>query len=162
MPLDNSPLAPTDFDFIIGDWAVKHQRLKERLNDSDEWEEFNGLTCTTKTLGGFGNLEDNLIEYPSGDSRAIAIRSYNSNTKQWSIWWLDGRDPSTLGIPVVGAFQDGIGTFLASDTLEGTPIVVRFIWDATPLDPTWEQAFSLDQGSTWETNWRMTFTRSRD
>jgi hypothetical protein len=162
MPLENSPLAPTDFDFIIGDWAVKHQRLKERFAGSDEWEEFDGLSSTTKTLGGFGNLEDNLLRYPSGDSRAIALRSYNGDTKRWSIWWLDGRNPSTLDTPVEGAFQDGIGTFLASDTLDGRPIGVRFIWDATQQEPTWEQAFSPDQGSTWETNWRMTFTAIRN
>ena len=57
-----------------------------------------------------------------------------------------------------GAFRDGIGTFVAADVLNGAPIRVRFIWDATGARPTWEQAFSNDEGATWETNWRMTFT----
>jgi hypothetical protein len=25
----------------------------------------------------------------------------------------------------------------------------------------WEQAFSVDRGETWETNWTMSFTRAR-
>jgi hypothetical protein len=37
---------------------------------------------------------------------------------------------------------------------------VRFTWSgaATPT-PRWEQAFSGDEGATWETNWIMDFTR---
>ena len=157
MPLPRSAHAPNDFDFIIGDWVVKHERLRERFTGSDVWDEFDGLSSTSKILGGFGNLEDNLLRYPAGDSRAVALRSYNPETGQWSIWWLDGRNPSSLDTPVTGAFENGIGTFLATDTLDGIPIVVRFIWDSTREDPTWEQAFSTDDGSTWETNWRMRF-----
>lgn len=158
MPIDRSSQAPNDFDFMMGDWVVKHQRLRERFQDSDEWEEFDGLSSTFKILGGYGNLEDNLLKYPAGDSRAVAVRAYDADTEEWSIWWLDGCNPSTLDTPVTGAFENGIGTFVASDTLDGTPIMVRFIWDSTQKEPTWEQAFSKDQGSTWETNWRMKFT----
>lgn len=43
--------APKDFDFIIGDWDVKHRRLKNLLNDCDEWVEFDGRSSTIKTLG---------------------------------------------------------------------------------------------------------------
>ena len=46
--------APKDFDFIIGDWSVKHRRLKDSLNGSDEWVEFEGSSSTRKTMGGFG------------------------------------------------------------------------------------------------------------
>jgi hypothetical protein len=33
-----------DFDFLVGQWQVRHRRLKERLADSHEWVEFEG-TC---------------------------------------------------------------------------------------------------------------------
>lgn len=158
MPLDTLPQAPTDFDFIIGDWSVAHQRLAERLVGSDEWELFEGLSSTSKTLGGFGNVEDNLLQYPAGNARAVALRSFDTASGEWSIWWLDGRNPTALDTPVRGSFENGIGTFLATVTLDGTPIVVRFIWDSTRARPTWEQAFSNDGGETWETNWRMEFT----
>ena len=36
----------------------------------------------------------------------------------------------------------------------------RFIWTATSRDACrWEQAFSVDGGRAWETNWIMSFTR---
>lgn len=63
MPLDQLAHAPNDFDFIIGDWMVKHERLRERLVGSDEWDRFDGFSSTVKTLGGFGNLEDHLLMY---------------------------------------------------------------------------------------------------
>ena len=34
-----------------------------------------------------------------------------------------------------------------------------FRWDTTGEYPHWEQAFSTDDGDSWETNWTMDFTR---
>lgn len=159
MVLAIAPDAPRDFDFVIGDWTVKHRRLKERLQGCNEWLEFDGESSTRRTLGGFGNLEDNLLHFPEGSFRAVALRSYNQQTKKWSIWWLDGRFPDALDVPVVGEFNAGVGLFFAKDTLNGVPILVRFTWLASdPLQPRWEQAFSADNGVSWETNWTMQFS----
>jgi len=77
-----------------------------------------------------------------------------------SIWWLDARNPSRLDPPVIGGFKDGIGTFVAEDTFNGRPILVRFLWsDITATSCRWEQAFSTDGGETWEVNWVMESTR---
>ncbi|MEB0140137.1 MULTISPECIES: DUF1579 domain-containing protein [unclassified Undibacterium] len=150
---------PGDFDFVIGDWVVKHRRLKERLKGSEEWVEFDGVSSTRKILGGLGNLEDNHLHFPEGSFRAVALRSYNVDTKKWSIWWLDGRFPDSLDVPVVGDFSDGVGVFYASDVLDGVPIKVRFQWNSLASNgPRWEQAFSNDDGVTWETNWTMDFS----
>jgi hypothetical protein len=151
-------MAPNDFDFIIGDWRVKHQRLNARLANCDDWTEFEGLSSTTKILGGFGNLEDNILNFPEGAVRAVAMRSYCQKSGTWSIWWLDGRNPTQLDTPVVGKFSNYIGLFFADDILNGQAIKVRFTWSAIPGDtPRWEQAFSGDAGKTWETNWKMEF-----
>ncbi len=151
--------APSDFDFEIGNWVVKHRKLKERLNNCDEWIEFDGLSCTQKILGGFGNIEDNQLFLPEGQVRAVALRSYNSDTGLWSIWWLDGRNPGRLDVPVVGQFADGVGLFYADDILNDKSIKVRFMWSTpSPNTPRWEQAFSVDEGATWETNWVMDFS----
>ncbi|MEU6202707.1 hypothetical protein ABZ814_03840 [Micromonospora musae] len=62
--------------------------------------------------------------------------------------------------PLVGRFVDGVGTFYADDVDEGRPIRCRFIWsEITATSARWEQAFSIDDGRTWETNWIMEFTR---
>jgi hypothetical protein len=152
--------APTDFDFVIGNWFVKHRRLKERLANCTDWLEFDGEMSTQKILGGFGNIEDNILRLPDQDVRAIALRSYDRNTQSWSIWWLDGRFPGRLDVPVVGNFVDGVGTFFANDTYQEIPITVRFVWRQIDVDLLrWEQAFSADEGASWETNWTMDFRR---
>lgn len=162
MSLPTDPEAPSDFDFIIGDWSVKHSRLKERFANCETWTEFAGRSSTVKILGGFGNLEDNMLDFPGESFRAVAMRSYSSKDKTWSIWWLDGRNPTQLDVPVVGRFENGTGQFLADDVFDGMPIKVRFIWRmARGQAPTWEQAFSADSGRTWETNWRMTFSPAK-
>jgi hypothetical protein len=158
LPLESN--APTDFDFEIGNWSVRHRKLKERLKGSDAWIEFDGLSSTRKILGGFGNLEDNQLFLPDAPLRAVALRSWNAATGLWSIWWLDGRFPDALDTPVVGRFNDGVGVFLADDVLNTLPIKVRFTWSASATDSLrWEQAFSADAGQTWETNWTMVFSR---
>ena len=151
---------PADFDFIIGHWSVDHRRLNERLAGCTEWTAFTGTSTTQKILGGFGNLEDNFLSLPDGPYRAVALRSFDTTTKQWSIWWLDDRDPGKIDTPVVGQFSNGVGTFYANDVLNGKPIKIRFLWSIPEPDrPRWEQAFSADAGQTWETNWTMDFTR---
>ena len=160
MPLAPHVDAPTDFDFIIGDWRVHHRRLNQRLCGNDEWTEFPGQSSTCKILGGFGNVEDNLLDFPEGPVRAAAFRSFDPVTRTWSIWWLDGRAPHRLDVPVVGSFVDGVGVFFAADVLDGRPIKVRFTWRPNPGgNPRWDQAFSADNGETWETNWTMEFVR---
>jgi hypothetical protein len=150
-----------DFDFFIGAWRVHHQRLKDRLVGCQQWEHFEGCTRVQKMLDGHANVDDNLLHLPSGDYRALTLRSFDAATGQWTIWWLDGRYPGRIDVPVVGSFSKGIGCFYANDMLNGQAICVRFVW--TPCSelglPRWEQAFSGDGGQTWETNWVMDFQR---
>jgi hypothetical protein len=147
---------PPDFDFEFGQWTVHHRRLKQRLAGSDDWDTFAGTSETRPILGGLGNVED----FPGGAYRAIALRSFDPVANAWAIWWLDGRNPHHLDVPVVGGFVDGIGQFFADDMFDGRPIKVRFLWLDTALAcPRWEQAFSADGGTNWETNWTMRFER---
>jgi hypothetical protein len=150
----------TDFDFFHGNWTVRHRRLTERLRGSDVWEEFDGTCTAMPILGGFGNVDDNVLDLPGGAYRAVTLRSFDAASGLWAIWWLDGRHPHTLDVPVSGRFEGNTGTFLADDTLEGNAIKVRFLWrhDA-PGHCRWEQAFSGDGGESWETNWVMDFAR---
>ncbi|WP_202840996.1 hypothetical protein [Luteimonas saliphila] len=152
---------PQDFNFAVGDWRVKHRRLRDRLAGCTDWVEFDGEMSTRKVLGGYGNVEDNVLHLPEGTYRALALRSFDPRERRWSIWWLDGRAPGRIDVPVVGTFENGVGTFFADDTFNGVPIRVRFHWFAAdPSRPRWEQAFSSDGGATWETNWTMDFVRA--
>lgn len=150
-----------DFDFFFGSWRVHHRRLRERLTGCAEWVEFGGTVTTQPLLGGAGNVDDNVLDLPGGAYRAATLRAYDAVKHCWSIWWLDGRQPGKLDVPVEGGFVDGTGTFYAEDTLNGRPIRVRFCWLRTSTTtPRWEQAFSPDAGQSWETNWTMDFFRS--
>ena len=150
-----------DWDWLVGHWTVRHRRLKARLAGSTEWEEFAGTSATWLTLGGLGTVDDNVLELPGGTYRAVGVRAFDAKAGQWLIWWLDARNPTQLDPPVRGGFKDGVGTFVGDDTLRGRPIQVRFQWSRiTPTSAHWEQAFSPDGGATWETNWRMEFTRA--
>ena len=150
-----------DFDFLAGEWRVHHRRLKQRLAGSHDWAEFEGTCVTRLLMGGLGNVDDNVIELPEGTYNGVGLRSYDPATAQWTIWWLDGRRASAdLDPPVRGRFDHGVGTFYANDTLRGKPIRVRYTWShITASSAQWEQAYSPDEGKTWETNWEMKFER---
>jgi len=156
--------AGREFDFFFGEWDVRHRRLTARLAGSDDWQDFAGTSSVRPLLGGLGNIDDNLIHLPDGAYRAISLRSHDPSRGQWAIWWLDGRAPHRLDVPMIGSFDGSsggpVGTFFAEDTYKGKPIRVRFLWTRTETpSPRWEQAFSADRGVTWETNWYMDFTR---
>ena len=157
--------SPADFDFALGDWVVRHRCLTQRLAGPEQggadWIEFDGTMSTRPILGGFGNVEDNVLNKPGDEYRAVALRSFDPADGTWAIWWLDGRAPHRLDVPVVGGFVEGIGTFYADDTLDGRAIRVRFVWTRQSEDALrWEQAFSPDGGESWEVNWEMAFTRA--
>jgi hypothetical protein len=159
VPVTNDP--SHDFDFLFGSWNVHHRYLVGRLVGSNEWIEFTGTLRAEPLLGGLGNFDDNTLDKPTGFYRAVTLRSFDPETKRWAIWFLDGRWPHRLDVPVVGKFENRVGTFYANDVNNGKPVKLRFTWDArNPEAPTWEQALSPDDGKSWETNWRMTYVRT--
>jgi len=158
-PMSHDPIH--DFDWLFGSWHVQHRRLKERLMNNAEWVPFDGTCVCQPLMAGAGNVDDNVLNLPEGSYRAVGLRAFNTKTNTWAIWWLDGRDPHSIEVPVQGGFEDGVGTFMADDTLRGKPIKVRFQWSKiTRTSARWEQAFSPDGGQTWEVNWMMEFTRT--
>ncbi len=147
------------FDFLTGDWHVRHRKLGRRLAGSTTWLSFEGTCSARPLLGGLGNVDDNVLEDPTGPYRAASLRCYDRAAQCWSIWWLDAR-AVVVDSPVRGGFVDGVGTFFGDDVFEGRPIVVRFRWSGIGArSARWEQAFSADGGQTWEINWVMDFER---
>jgi hypothetical protein len=149
-----------DFDFLYGRWTVHHRRLDERLVGGTSWTEFDGTCVARPLLGGLGNLDENVLDLPSGPYEAATVRLFDPASEQWSIWWIDARHPD-IATPMRGTFRDGVGTFFCDDTHGGLPIRVRFLWsDITRDAARWEQAFSTDGERTWEVNWVMHFARA--
>ncbi len=142
-----------DFDFLFGTWKLRHRRLNRRLVGETEWTEFDSTCVAHPILGGLGNIDENVLELPSGRYEAVSMRLFDPATNRWRIWWINARHPA-IDAPVEGSFVDGVGTFLADDVHDGIPIRVRFLWsDVSATGARWEQAFSTDGGVTWEVNW---------
>ena len=148
-----------DFDFWIGRWTVRNRVLRERLAGSDEWDEFDATVEARLILDGLGN-EDEFQTDHDGGFTGMSFRFFDPVQKRWSIYWADSRRPGVLDPPVFGGFAGDVGVFEGPDTHAGRPILMRFTWTGvTTSAPRWEQAFSEDDGETWETNWIMDFTR---
>src|SRR5687767_14891266 len=148
-----------DFDFFMGRWNVRNRRLVLRLAGSDEWDEFDSKVAARLLPGGLGNEDVFCTDY-GGGFVGMSFRFYDPSTRRWSIYWADSRRPGLLEPPVTGSFSGDTGIFEGEDTFENRPIRVRFTWSrVTSPRPRWEQAFSDDDGTTWETNWIMDFTR---
>ncbi len=148
-----------DFDFLFGRWSIVNRRLSHPLAGSHDWYQFKATSSEEPILGGLGNIE----RYDAPDApkpiHAVAVRLYNTNNGDWSIYW----SPAGSGgfsIPTTGKFEEGIGSFYDREEFNGRPIVVRYRWTHEgSAKCRWVQAFSPDGGKTWEDNWIMDFTR---
>jgi hypothetical protein len=147
------------FDFEVGKWRVHHRRISA---ETKQWVEFEGTMSHRLILDGTANLEEHVLNSPSGKYVAAALRSYDAKNDEWSIWWLDSRYRSRpLDLAVKGRFENGVGKFYTDYEVDGKPVRGRFIWShITPTSARWEQASSSDGGKTWATNWIMELRRA--
>jgi hypothetical protein len=145
------------FDFLNGTWDVTNRWRTDFLDATSEWEEFPAVSHASRHFDGGANFDE--ITFPTKGFAGLTLRLYDPEGEQWSLYWSSKRT-GTLFPPVVGRFTDGRGEFYGDDTHAGTDIRARFIWsDITEVSARWEQAFSVDGGKTWVTNWIMEFTR---
>jgi len=152
----------TDFDFFAGEWKIHNRKLKTRLNNCTEWEEFDATGEMHKTLNGIGNTDNFLTRFNGKPFEGMTVRLFDPKTRLWSIYWADS-NTGVLDVPVIGSFDNNIGNFFCKDIFNGKEIIMQFIWDKTDIDhPVWSQAFSADNGKTWEWNWYMYFSRQAD
>jgi hypothetical protein len=151
-----------DFDFLIGDWKAHVRRLPDRLNKSNFWVEYDGISNHKKLLDSNANFEE--FDVTSTDKKlrikAQTLRLYNPTSRQWSIYLVD-LDNGTLDVPpVVGGFTGNRGEFFHQEQLKGRTILVRYVWlDISSKSARMEQSFSPDGGKTWEVNWICELSR---
>lgn len=158
--ISSNSSSQNDFDFLVGKWNIHNRKLKSRLSNSKEWIEFDASQEMRKVLTGMGNVENITAMVNDQAYEGMAVRLFNPATKLWSIHWADNISGS-MDRPVVGSFENNIGTFYGKDMFKGTEVILQFKWDITnPEKPVWSQAFSDDLGKTWEWNWYMYFTKS--
>src|SRR5579871_6466756 len=151
-----------DFDFLIGDWKAHVRRLPDRLNNSNVWVVYDGISNHHKLLDSNSNFEE--FEVTSTDKKlhikAQTLRLYNPASHQWSIYLVDV-DNGTLSLPpVIGQFAGNRGEFYDQEDYKGRAILVRYMWlNISPQSARMEQSFSPDGGKTWEVNWICELSR---
>ncbi len=144
-----------DFDWEVGSWTTHVRVLRNPLSGKPpEWAEYRGTSIVRPLLGGRANFVELSVEGSAGKIEGGSLRLYNPQSRQWSINYASLRN-GMLTAPVYGAFDGrGRGTFYGQDMLDGRAILVRFaINRVSSQEARFEQAFSADGGSSWETNW---------
>lgn len=149
-----------DFDFLVGTWNVENRKLVDRLSNSDEWIEFDAVLEMRKTLLGIGNFETFTAEIDGKPFAGEAVRLFDPTTRLWSIYWADSNFGKLDANPVIGSYEGSVGKFYTRDKFGEKEIIVLYQWDKSdPEHPIWSQAFSADEGETWEWNWYMTLSK---
>lgn len=145
-----------DFDFLAGQWTIRHRRLKA----DKTWDEFDGAATCWTILAGTASIEE--LRIPARDFSGMGIRLLDPKTLVWNDYWVNGKDRGLDGTPgLTGVFVDGVGTFTAEDTENGVTTVYRGVWDRiAPASHRWRQGVSRDGGKTWDDNWFMHWTRA--
>jgi hypothetical protein len=148
------------FSFLIGSWKTHYRRLRHPLASDGQWYGCDGTSIVRAFWGGSGNLEDGDVHCPSQYIRGVTLRVFDAGKHQWMLYWGTQKNGLAQGLPQVGRFDErGVGDFFAPDTYGGTPVIVRYRWEVRDGNPHFEQAFSVDRGETWKTNWITDYTR---
>ncbi|WP_327319076.1 hypothetical protein [Streptomyces sp. NBC_01235] len=170
--------SPHDFDFLHGEWEVRHRRRTDFLDPGSDWEEFPSTARCRPLFDGAANIDE--IDMPHLGEKGLTLRLFDRESGRWSLNW-SSSSSGRLFPPVVGRFggpsasdasspsdacvasdegRRDRGEFYGDDTHDGKDVRARFIWSGvSAASARWEQAFSLDGGETWLTNWVMDFRR---
>ena len=157
-PAGSKPSGVGDFDFFVGSWSGRQRKLRKILAGCDDWEELTSTSRCWSLLDGAANLDE--VRFHELGTGGVTLRLFDPAREEWSLYWASSRNGLLAMPPTVGRFTGGIGLFYDDEVFEGRQIRVRYTWSGiTEVTARWEQAFSPDQGQTWETNWIADFTR---
>ena len=159
-PIEGLDKKTDGFDFLVGDWTVANSRMVAPLSGNDEWYETHATARATTLHNGAISVDE--MWYAELGFAGSSIRVFTPADGLWTIHWVNSRT-GNLQAPVVGRWSEDGAEFVATgpDEFEGRPILARYMWHSIgESSATWEQAFSIDDGQTWETNWVMVWTRS--
>jgi len=154
-PRPTGALHERDFDWEIGTWATDVCVLRNPLSgQAPQWAEYRGTSVVRGLLAGRWNFVELSVAGSSGTIEGGSLRLFNPQSRQWSLNFASLKG-GVLTAPVYGAFDSGgRGMFTGTDVLEGRAIMVRFIITRPSANEArFEQAYSIDGGRTWESNW---------
>ncbi len=143
-----------DFDFLSGEWKIRHRRLKDV-----QWSEFEGEATVVPMLGGIASVEE--LRIPSQHFSGMGLRLLDVERRLWADYWVNSKNGVMNPAATMGCFTQGVGIWDAPDVDGGKPIIVRGVWDQITVSSCrWYQAVSRENGKTWEDNWVMQWVRA--
>lgn len=144
-----------DFDFLTGEWIIRHKRLKD--GTKDEWLRFDSSARVHRVLNGLGSIEE--LRKADGSDMGMGVRVWLSGEEKWADHWTSAAN-GVVNPPQKGEFIDGEGVFMSQEDVNGVTWFYRGIWDRImPASCRWHQSVSSDGGQTWQWNWWMEWTR---
>ena len=154
-PATPSPGSPGDFDFLTGEWRIRHRQPKP---GGDGWIEFDGEATVRGLLAGVASVEE--LRIPVRDFSGLGLRLLDAERRTWSDFWVNAKSGELAGPGVVGSFEGGAGIFVSEDDEDVGKVLVAGIWDRIePGACRWRQAVSRDDGATWTQLWLMDWER---
>jgi hypothetical protein len=81
-----------DFDFLVGRWKMHNRHLNKRLENCQEWTEFDSSDVNTKILGGAADMDTySTAQFPGMEGKlfeGLTLRLFDPQTSLWSLYWI--------------------------------------------------------------------------
>jgi len=113
-----------DFDFLAGNWHIRHKRLKD--GTKDVWQRFDSSATVHRVLGGMGSIEE--LRNADGSDMGMAVRIWLPETQKWADHWTSANN-GVVNAPQLGTFIDGDGIFISEAEVDGIKWQYRGVWD---------------------------------
>ncbi|MGB6523051.1 MAG: hypothetical protein WBE83_14895 [Candidatus Cybelea sp.] len=147
------------FAFLAGTWNLHIKRLAHPLSGREDWVSCSGPSTDHQFWGGAGDFQEARITCGARTINALTLRLYYAASGRWLSYWATQANGLATGLPIVGTLDaHGNGKLTGPDVLNGKPILTRTRWSTPHKNPHLEQAYSADDGKTWETNWITDYT----
>jgi hypothetical protein len=149
-----------DFDWEVGTWKTQLRVLRQNPDGTKAWVTYEG----TSNVIPIWNCRADMVQLeatgPGGRHiEAINLRLYDKETRQWNLNFANV-EAALFGVPTIGEFRDGVGTFYDEEPIGGRQVLVRGMWShITAASAHFVQSISDDGGTTWQANWIADDTR---
>jgi hypothetical protein len=149
-----------DFDWEVGVWNTHLRVLRRAADGTTAWVTYEG----TSNVISIWNCRADMVQLeatgPGGRHiEAINLRLYDKDTHQWNLNFANV-EAAMFGVPTIGEFRGGVGTFYDEEPIGGREVLVRGVWShITATSAQFAQSISDDGGKTWQTNWIADDTR---
>lgn len=149
-----------DFDWEVGVWKTHLRVLRQHPDGTAAWVTYEGTSNVIPIWNCRANMVELEVTGPDGRHlEGINLRLYDPASRQWSLDFTNVAN-GVMGVPTIGEFRGGVGTFYDLEPIGGRQVLVRNVWSRITVNSAhFAQAISADGGKTWKYNWIADDTR---